>query len=163
MTPVVGPDGTLYVGAWAPGGDETERIDVLPYAQFAAMYDKNGNGTFEEDEFPEGPVRQRFRQFDRDKSGQVTKEEYESMRGIFEAAHNMILAIKPGGTGDISQSHVLWKYGKLLPYCPSPVLANDHIFMVKDGGIVSCLDAKSGRPTKQGRVSGTAGYYSSPI
>jgi outer membrane protein assembly factor BamB len=163
MTPVIGPDGILYVSAWAPGGDESERIGVMPYSEFAAAYDKNGNGTFEEEEFPDGPVRSRFRQFDRDKTGHVTREEYESMRGIFEAAHNVIVAIRPGGTGDITQTHVLWKYGKLLPYCPSPILTNDLIFMVKDGGIVSCLDAKTGRPTKQGRVSGTAGYYSSPV
>jgi outer membrane protein assembly factor BamB len=163
MTPVVAPDGTLYVAAWAPGGDETERIEVLAYDEFAAMYDKNGDGSFEEAEFPEGPVRSRFRQFDRDKTGLVSKAEYESMRGIFEAAHNVLVAIRPGGTGDITDTHVLWKYGKLLPYCPSPVLWHDLIFMVKDGGIVSCLDAKTGRPTKQGRVSGTAGYYSSPV
>ena len=163
MTPVVGPDGTLYVGAWAPGGDETERIEVQPYAEFIAKYDRNGNGTFEEDEFPDGPVRSRFRQFDRDKTGHVTKDEYESMRGVFDVAKNLIIAIKPGGHGDITNTHVLWKYGKLLPYCPSPVFANDLIFMVKDGSIVSCLDAKTGRPTKQGRVSGTAGYYSSPV
>jgi outer membrane protein assembly factor BamB len=163
MTPVVAPDGTLYVGAWAPGGDETERIEVMAYAEFAAMYDMNQNGAFEEQEFPDGPVRQRFRQFDRDKTGQVTKEEYESMRGIFESAHNVILAIKPGGLGDISSTHVLWKYGKLLPYCPSPIFTNDLIFMVKDGGIVSCLDAKTGRPTQHGRVTGTSGYYSSPV
>jgi outer membrane protein assembly factor BamB len=85
------------------------------------------------------------------------------MRGIFGAANNMILAIKPGGHGDITDTHVLWKYGKTLPYCPSPVFTNNLVFMVKDGGIVSCLDAKTGRLTKQGRVSGTAGYYSSPV
>jgi outer membrane protein assembly factor BamB len=163
MTPVVSPDNTLYVGAWAPGGDESERIEVTPYAEFIAKHDKNGNGTFEEDEFPDGPVRQRFRQFDRDKTGHVTKEEYESMRGIFDVAKNVIIAIRPGGSGDITHTHVLWKYGKLLPYCPSPVFYRDNIFMVKDGGIVSCLDAKTGLPTKQGRVSGTAGYYSSPV
>jgi outer membrane protein assembly factor BamB len=163
MTPVVGADGMLYVAAWAPGGDETERIDVAAFAEFVAMYDKNRNGTLEEDEFPDGPVRQRFRQFDRDKTGTVTKDEYESMRGIFEQAHNVIVAIKPGGTGDITKTHVIWKYGKLLPYCPSPVVVNGLVFMVKDGGIVSCLDATTGQPTKQGRVSGTAGYYSSPV
>jgi len=75
----------------------------------------------------------------------------------------MILAIKPGGRGAITGTHVLWKYTRQLPYCPSPVFANDHIFMVKDGGIVTCLNAATGRPTKQGRVSGTAGYYSSPV
>jgi outer membrane protein assembly factor BamB len=163
MTPVVGQDGTLYVAAWAPGGDETERIEVLPFAQFAATYDKDGNGTLQENEFPDGPVRQRFRQFDRDKTGHVTKEEYESMREIFDAAHNVIIAIRPGGVGDITHTHVLWKYGRLLPYCPSPVVTDGLVFMVKEGGVVSCLDAKTGRPTKQGRVSGTAGYYSSPV
>ncbi len=46
---------------------------------------------------------------------------------------------------------------------PSPLYINGYIFMVKNGGIVNGLDAKTGRPAKQGRVSGNAQYYSSPV
>jgi outer membrane protein assembly factor BamB len=163
MTPVVGGDGILYVAAWAPGGDEGERIEVEPFDKVAATLDADQSGTLEKDEIPEGPLKSRFPQIDRDKDGRITKAEYEDMRRIFDAAQNIVLAIRPGGRGDISCSHVLWTQRKLIPYVPSPLYHDGRLFMVKNGGIFSSLDAKTGEPLKQGRVSGRADYYSSPV
>lgn len=163
MTPVVGDDGILYAACWSPGGDETERISTDPFADVAALHDANKNGTLEEDEAPEGPVRQRFSQIDRDKNGSITRDEYESMRRVFETARNVLVAIKPGGSDDITDTHVLWKFNKLLPYCPSPVVYRGRLFMVKEGGILTVLDAATGQPLKQGRLQTSGGYFSSPV
>lgn len=163
MTPFVGPDNTLYVPAWAPGGDDNDRIDVPPFAEMIRQHDANKNGTLEIEEVPTGPLKQRFTQIDRDKDGHITRAEYEEMRQIFDNARNLIVAIKPGGTGDVTRTHVLWSYKKGLPYVPSPVYYRGHIFMVKNGSIVTCLDAKTGKPTKQDRVSGGDSYFSSPV
>ena len=163
ITPVVGADGILYVAAWAPGGDDSDRIQVPAFDETTATQDANKNGTLELDEVPDGPQKQRFNQIDRDKNGHITKLEYDYMRQIFHNAHNVMLAIRPGGTGDITRSHVLWTQNKQLPYVPSPLYYNGYVFMVKDGGILTCLDAKTGKPTKQGRVSGRASYFASPV
>lgn len=162
MTPVVGPDNVLYVPAWTPGGDPTDRIEAPAWQEMLAR-DANKNGTLEEDELPPGPLKQRFALIDRDKDGHITREEWENMRRIFAEAQNVMVAVKPGGTGDVTQTHVLWAQKKQLPYVPSPVLVNGHVFMVKDGGIVSGLDAKTGQPTKVERVFGVGGYYASPV
>src|SRR5688572_19148115 len=53
-------------------------------------------------------------------------------------------AIKPGGSGDVTATHVEWKVKRNVPTRSSPVLANDLIFMVDDGGIASCLEPKTG-------------------
>jgi outer membrane protein assembly factor BamB len=72
--------------------------------------------------------------------------------------------VKPGGTGDISQSHVAWKYRKALPYVPSPLYYNGRIYLVKDGGLMSSLDANTGDPFYAQERLGTAGdYYASPV
>ena len=163
MTPVVGSDNILYLAAWAPGADPADRIVAEPFADMLAKYDKNKNGTLEFDELPPGELKQRFPQLDRDKDGHITKEEYENMRRIFAAAENVIIAIKPGGAGEISATHVLWTQKKLIPYVPSPVYYKGLLFLVKSGGLVSCLDAKTGQPLKQERVYSTAGYYASPV
>jgi outer membrane protein assembly factor BamB len=85
------------------------------------------------------------------------------MRQIFATAVNRMVAIRPGGKGDISKTHVLWEQKKQLPYVPSPLLYNGLIFMVKNGGLVSTLDPKTGKSLKYDRIPAPGSYYSSPV
>src|SRR5262249_7237150 len=78
-------------------------------------------------------------------------------------ALNRIVAIKPGGRGDISESHVLWSQRKHLPVVPSPLLYQGQLFLVKPGGILTVLDARTGELGKQERLPFAGGdYYASP-
>lgn len=163
MTPTVGPDGILYVAGWAAGAEAGARIQAPPWDEMLAKHDANKNGTLELEEMPVGDLKQRFSLIDRSKDSHITKAEYENMRHIFQTAQNRLVAIQPGGTGDITHSHVLWSQTKQLPFVPSPLVYKGHLFMVKNGGIISCLDAKTGNPTKQERASGTGDYYASPV
>jgi hypothetical protein len=53
---------------------------------------------------------------------------------------------------------------KFLPNVPSPLVAGGVVYLVKDGGIFSSVDAKSGAILKQGRLAGALDtYYSSPV
>ncbi|MCP4814347.1 MAG: PQQ-binding-like beta-propeller repeat protein, partial [Planctomycetaceae bacterium] len=141
-TPVIGEDNHLYVASWARGGDIDERISVDPFKTVLAKVDANNNGTIERDELEKGgPVQRRYEQVDRDKTKTLTEKEWEYYRGVFDAARNGVLKIRPGGTGDISKSHVEWEFRKFLPFCSSPLVYNGYVFTVKDGGIVTCLDA----------------------
>jgi outer membrane protein assembly factor BamB len=161
--PVIGDDNVLYISEWAPGGDDTNRIEADPFADTLKQFDKNGNAAIEVGELPAGPLKSRFPQIDRDKDGEISQAEYDWMREIFHAARNSVVAVKPGGEGDITETHVLWTQKKLIPYVPSPLYYGGHIFLVKNGGIVSCLDAKTGQSVKQGRIPKTKSYYSSPV
>ena len=58
-----------------------------------------------------------------------------------------LLAIRPDGTGDVTDSHVAWTSNKNAPNSPSPLLLGDELYMVSDGGILTCLDAKTGDGT----------------
>ena len=136
-------------GRRAPGGDETEHIEAPPFDEMIKKHDKNKNGTLEADELPPGELKNRFTQIDRDKDNKITKVEYENMRRIFTVAQNMVVAIKPGGKGDITATHVLWSQRKYLPYVPSPLYYKGYVYMIKNGGLLSSLDAKTGKPTKQ--------------
>lgn len=56
-----------------------------------------------------------------------------------------LLALKVGGTGDITESHLVWKYeGAAGPDVPSPISDGKYFYMVDDRGLVTCLDAKTG-------------------
>jgi hypothetical protein len=154
----------LYVTGWTSGGDETERIVAEPLEELLANSDANKDGLLQRDELPEGGgVKRRFNQIDRDKNGSITPAEYNWMRNIFHSAQNAVVAIRPGGSGDITASHVLWTERKHLPYVPSPVYYNQHLYMVKNGGIVACLDVATGSVARVGRAKASGQYYSSPV
>ena len=71
------------------------------------------------------------------------------------------LAIRPGGRGDITNSHVAWKVGAGAPYVSSLIHSGGLLFYVTEQGIVNCIDAKTGERVWQDRVGGV--YSASPI
>ena len=163
-TPGVGGDGKLYVAGWARGGDIDERISVEPFAKLVAARDKNKNGTLEREELEKGhAIERRYPQVARDKTGTITRKEYEYYRNLFDVARNVVMAIKPGASGDATKTHVAWEYRRHIPFCASPLFFNNTVFTVKDGGILTSLDARSGKPLQTKRVAGAGNYYSSPV
>ena len=155
---------TLLVASWNVGGDEDDRVEMGPFEPFASEHDANKDGALTLEEFPKGKVRDRFSQMDADKDGRVTRAEYEHMRSMFAKAVNQLFALKPGGKGDITESHVLWQVNRQLPYVSSPLAVNGRVFTMKNGGLASCYDAKSGSVIFQGqRVDAPGDYYSSAV
>jgi outer membrane protein assembly factor BamB len=157
-------DGVLLVSSWNVGGDEGDRIEMEPFETFAAANDADKDGLLTLEEFPNGPVKARYSQIDADKDGKVTQAEYEVIRGMFADAVNQIFAIKPGGSGDITNTHVVWQVNKHLPYVSSPIAVNGRVFTMKSGGLASAYDAKSGSPVYQAeRVDASGDYYASAV
>jgi outer membrane protein assembly factor BamB len=57
-----------------------------------------------------------------------------------------LLAVRAGGTGDVTASHIVWKWDdRGGPDVPTPVSDGKYFYMVDDSGMVTCLDAKSGK------------------
>jgi outer membrane protein assembly factor BamB len=164
-TSAVADGGLLLVCGWNVGGDEDDRVEMEPHEAFLAARDQDRDGLLSESEFPEGPVRSRFTIVDADKDWKVTKSEYDVMRGMFANAVNQLCAIKPGGRGDITNTHVVWSQTKYLPYVFTPVTSSGRVFTVKGGGLASAYDVKSGSPVYQAeRLEGASGeYYASAV
>ena len=77
---------------------------------------------------------------------------------------NVLLAIQAGGRGNITQSHIAWKSTRGLPYVPSPLFYEGRLYLVKNGGLASCLDARTGEFRYQEERLGALGdYYASPV
>ena len=72
-----------------------------------------------------------------------------------------LLAVRPDGTGDVTKTHIAWSLKRGAPLTPSPLSVGDELYIVNDGGIATCLDAKSGTIIWQQRLGGT--YSASPL
>jgi outer membrane protein assembly factor BamB len=72
-----------------------------------------------------------------------------------------LLAIRPDGRGDVTRTHVAWSLKRGAPLTPSPIIVGDELYVVNDGGIASCIDARTGSVIWQSRLGGT--YSASPV
>lgn len=157
-TPVVSEDGRLIVACTGGGTTRQPKFDEV-----IAKSDSNGDMLLSQKELPSSPIKSFFGQFDRDANGQMDRKEYDSIRETFEMARGVALSIRPGGTGDITKSHVDWEHEKSIPRNSSPLVYQGVVYLVADGGILTTLDAKSGDVLKQGRLADRGKYYSSPV
>ena len=73
-----------------------------------------------------------------------------------------LLAIKPGGRGDVTTSHVLWKFMN-GPDVPSPVTDGTYLYSINDRGLVYCLDVKTGETVYGPQRLRPATYSASPV
>ncbi|MDB5312416.1 MAG: outer rane biosis protein BamB [Gemmataceae bacterium] len=74
---------------------------------------------------------------------------------------SQLMALKEGVSGMVPKDAVAWETDKGVPTRPSLLVQGDLLFMVSDGGVVSCLDAKTGKPFWSERLNGE--YTASPV
>ena len=55
-----------------------------------------------------------------------------------------ILAIRPDGQGDVTDTHIAWRTTRGAGYVPSPIVEGDYLLVAADNGVVSCFDADTG-------------------
>jgi len=72
-----------------------------------------------------------------------------------------VLAVRPDGSGDVTETHVAWRTTRGAPKKPSLLLRDDLLFMVNDNGVVTCVEAKTGAEVWTGRLGQT--FSASPI
>jgi outer membrane protein assembly factor BamB len=72
-----------------------------------------------------------------------------------------LYAVRPDGTGDVTETHVAWHETKGMSHTPSAILAGDELYTVADNGVATCFDAKTGTTHWRQRLPGN--YSASPI
>ena len=158
-TPVLS-DGLILVAGWTHGSG----VSRMPSFDALLAAGQNKDEKLTRDETPSGPAKQHFVYIDADKDGLVTREEYEAIANIFDRSQNVALAVRPGGAGDVTDTHLAWKHTRGLPYCPSPLFYEGRVYFIKNGGLATCLDAKTGKVLyEEERVGALGDYYASPV
>jgi outer membrane protein assembly factor BamB len=158
-TPVLG-DGMLFFAGWGPGKSDAP---FPAWESRVAEWDKDQDGMLSAEEFGWGATM--FRSCDANADGKMVEAEWNAVLDFVRRGENVLLAIKPGGRGDVTETHVAWKATRGLPYVPSPVYFEGRVYIVKDGGLLSSFNARDGEPAYvQERIPAAAGsYYASPV
>jgi outer membrane protein assembly factor BamB len=163
-TPVTS-DGNLYFAGWSPGGADDAEFKMPTFDQLVAGSggDADGDGALSKAEAQNGMLKDYFDSNDANKDGRITRVEWDTTLEFMAAAKNSAFALKPGGTGDVTQSHAVWTHTKGLPYVSSAIVYRGQYVMVRDGGIVTAYDATTGEQAYHKRAIATGGYYASPV
>ena len=155
--------GVIYMASWTPGGDPAKRLELDPWPVALTKWDKNGDGKLAKTEIDDREVLERFNRMDLDQDGALNQHEWERHAAVFHRAQNAVLALKPSGRGELPESVMLWKHSRGVPYVATPVLDHGILWMVKEGGIVTKLEAVSGKLLQEERVPGFGNYFASPV
>jgi outer membrane protein assembly factor BamB len=182
-TPVVDGDTIVMSSAGVLG--ERDNVIIPPtFDEFLAQHDANKNGKIGPDEIPESvliadrkaaggagnmSLTEMLGFFVSDAAKEWTGDEWEKMRQSLIAFKDSdlnktnVMAVRTGGTGDVTKTHVVWQELRGVPEVPSPLAYRDRVWMIKTGGVLTCLAAADGKIVFQGRVGQAGGYYASPV
>lgn len=162
MTSPVVKDGVIYVAVQSYG-------DATRTLKFALLewLDTNQDGILARKEVPQ-EFWEKFDQSDKNKDGYIGVDEIDT---AFQHPNNMvgggssIQAIRGGGMGDVTKTHVLWNIENRSPSnLSSPLVSQDRLLVVKAGGLSSCFEAANGKTLWQlSRIKNLGEYYASPI
>jgi outer membrane protein assembly factor BamB len=162
-TPVIDGD-RVYANSSMPTLSELDKRDKLAeFAEALARHDADRDGRIAEGEAPAEAMRKLWFLYDLDRDGVLDEREWRVARSRDEARSGLY-AVKLGGTGDLTDSHLLWRHERSLPNLTTPLLYRGVLYLVREGGILTTLDPGSGKVLKQGRLEGALDPYSaSPV
>ena len=160
-TPVV-RDGIVYISVQSYG--DTNRI--LKYA-LLEWKDTNQDGKLTKAEIPRA-FSEKFDQADANHDSFLEGDEIDA---AFQSRNNMagggsiIQAIRGGGSGDVTKSHLVWDLHNRAPSnLSSPLVLGDRLFVVKRGGLSSCFEVDTGKSLWEiKRIQNLGEYYASPV
>ena len=174
-------DGMLFASA-TYAGSPSEPLDIPLWDTLVERYDANKDAMLAVTEMPpEEAIHVRkevpkdapgasvswpdaMAMTDGNKDGVVTKGEWDAFLAYLRSNEDNVLAIRPGGSGDSSKSHVAWKASRGISEMPSPLFYRGRLYFVRNGGMVTSYRPDSGKVVLDRQRLGTLGQYvASPI
>ena len=162
-SPVVADDRLFFAG-WSPGGPDDTSFQLPKFDAVLKQADAEKEGVLSREKAQKTFAKDMFEAVDANRDGVVTRDEWDAVIKFLAEGTNSAFALKPGGTGDVSGSSVLWTKTKGMPYIPSGIVVGGQYVMVKDAGLVTAYDARTGQEVYvQERAAASGRYYASPV
>jgi len=183
--PVLG-DGLVFAGAAALGGRGDDGLDAAAtWKMTVEAFDRDHDNQIRRDEMTEGfafiqrpelprdnpgyglPVRDMdvlLRMFDHNRDRVISEREWmDTMAGFAAHSQPYLLALRPGASGDARPAHLAWEIRRGIPETPSPLCWQGRLYLLRDGGLLTCLEASTGRELFRERLGAAGQYIASPI
>ena len=136
---------TLYVHSWMASLSELGQPEKLdPWEKLLAEFDKDKDGRIAPNEANNEQMKSLFFLFDLNKDKFVDQAEWDMQRQRNEARNGLYAIRQDRAKGDVTPTHVRWRYDRGLGNLPSPLVYRDVVYVLKEGGILTALDPKSG-------------------
>jgi outer membrane protein assembly factor BamB len=153
-------DGTVIFAGWSPGDD----LKMPSFDALLKMAGQTEQGFITREGFDKTFMKGFFDNQDTNRDGKLTREEWDANQKFLASGKNSAFAVKLGGRGDVTKTHVLWKQMKGLPYVPTGIVYRGQLVLLKDGGLVTAYDARTGAKIYvQERAIAESKYYASPV
>jgi outer membrane protein assembly factor BamB len=85
------------------------------------------------------------------------------MSGFAAISRPNLLAIRPGAKNDARESHVAWEIHRGIPETSSLLYCRGRLYLLRDGGVLTCLEASTGKELFRERIGASGQYIASPI
>jgi outer membrane protein assembly factor BamB len=163
-TPVISGDTLFINGFGSPENQPGAKLTIAATATVFAEHDTDRNGKLAAGELPTKHARDSLIFFDLNGDTSIDRGEWDYYKAAMESENGM-LAIRLGGSGDMTATAVRWRYQRGIPQLPSPLLFGNALYMVNDaGGLVTTLNPQTGALIQQGRLKVPSDrYYASPV
>ena len=161
--PVIKND-ILYINGYASPLNQPDQQKTVPeFSEAQKLYDKNRDGKLSGDELPRESPYDWLQFCDLDGDNMFSAADWNYFQAAL-ASLNGMLAIRLGGKGDMTEKNSVWQYRRSVPQLPSPLLYKNVLYMLSDGGIVTCFNPDDGEVISQGRIRGAGShFYASPV
>lgn len=172
----------VLVAAWNKLGEPDLRPPFPSFDQLVKQYDKDDDGLISKTEFPRLWIFHRpegaeapqngalvsFQHADKNHNGKIESEEWaQTIRELesFRAGYDThgLLAIPVNSNGLVAADAVRTLTTQGIPEVPSPVSDGEFVYVVKNGGLLTCVDVASGKTVYRKRTKGTGTHYASPL
>ena len=183
--PVVG-DGLLFAGAAALGGRGDDKLDAAAtWKMTVEEFDRNHDNQIQRDEMTKGfafiqrpelpkdnpgyglPIRSMetlLRIFDHNRNRVISEAEWmQTMSGFAAISRPNLAAIRPGATKDARASHLAWEIRRGIPETSSLLYCRGRLYLLRDGGVLTCLQASTGKELFRERIGASGQYIASPV
>jgi hypothetical protein len=124
----------VYFNGWTVGNDAGQQVELPGFADVIASSDANQDGKLAQNELPKPwQPTGTWRAIDLDRDGFLNEREWTFFRSR-RSSRNGVLAVKLGGRGDVTDTHVLWRFEKSLPDVPAPLIHKGVVFWFEAAG-----------------------------
>lgn len=174
--------GRVIVAAWNKMGEPALRPEFPDFAKLVEDHDANSDGVIQQSEFPQLWIFHRpegaeapqngapmsFKRVDRNMNGEIAEDEWQRQLRDMERfrrgyQNHGLLSLPTDGEGVLADDEVVTLETQGIPEVPSPISDGRYVYLVKNGGQLTCIDLETGRRVYRKRTGGSGTHYASPI